>query len=335
LGLSDDRPAGDDQIRREQIRLAPFGALDLVDPDPDDRFDRLTRLAQRVLGVPLAVVSLVRDGRRWFPLHAGGQAVETSPLAPFWARTLLEDDVFVVPDATSDPRFADNAIVAGPPGIRFFAGCPLSAPDGTRLGALCLVDQQARELSPVELDLVRDLAAMVERELAVLRLATIDELTGVTNRRGLLAVGRHVLAMAERFKRPATLLYVDVDRLKDINDTLGHEAGDRALCEIAELLTDSLRAADVVARVGGDEFCALLSDTSPETLSPLLARLRARVTDLNLQPNRDYTIEFSEGWVAYDPAEPCSIETLMARGDAQMYEQKQAKRNGTARASGG
>jgi len=316
----------DGSVTREQVRLATFGALDLIDPEPEDRFDRVTRLAQRVLDVPLAAVSLVRDGRRWFPSRPGEPAAETSPLAPLWARTLLEDDVFVVPDARSDPRFSDNPVVAGEPGIRFFAGYPLTAPDGTKLGALCVIDRRPRELNAVDLDLMRDLAAMVEREFAVLRLATIDELTGVTNRRGLIAVGRHVLAMAERFRRPATLLYVDVDDLKEINDTLGHQTGDRALREVATMLTESLRAADVVARVGGDEFCALLSDTSPETIPHLVARLRARIDELNERPRRNFQLEVSVGWVAYDPAEPSSFEALMARGDAQMYEQKQQKR---------
>jgi diguanylate cyclase (GGDEF)-like protein len=313
---------------REQTRLAAFGAPDLVDPEPDDRFDRFTRLAQRVLDVPVAAVSLVRDGRRWFPAKPGQTAAETSPLAPLWARTLLEDDVFVVPDARTDPRFADNPLVVGEPGIRFFAGYPLTAPDGTKLGALCIVDHRPRELTEAQLDLLRDLAAMVEREFAVLQLATIDELTRVTNRRGLLAVGRHVLAMADRFKRPAALLYVDVDHLKDINDSLGHAAGDRALQQVAQLLTDSLRAADVVARVGGDEFCSLLSDTPSEAIPQLVDRLQTRLAEMNRLPGRQYDIEVSEGWVTYDPAEPCSIETLVGRGDARMYEQKHGKRSG-------
>lgn len=325
---------GQQTAAREQLRLASFGALDLVDPAPDDRFDRITRLAQRVLEVPLAVVSLVRDGRHWFLSETGEPAAATSPLAPLWARTLLEDDVLVVPDLRSDPRFADNELVRGEAGVRFFAGRPLTAPDGSRLGALCVIDRRPRELSDDELELLRDLAGMVEREFAVLRLATIDELTGLTNRRGLLAVGRHVLAMADRFKRPAALLYVDVDGLKRVNDTLGHETGDRLLCEIAELLTDSLRAADVVARAGGDEFCALLSDTPPEMIPPLVTRLHARMDELNRRADRDFDVEFSEGWVTYDPTEPSSIEELMSRGDAQMYEQKQEKRRGASRASG-
>jgi diguanylate cyclase (GGDEF)-like protein len=125
-----------------------------------------------------------------------------------------------------------------------------------------------------------------------------------------------------------------MDRLKVINDTQGHAAGDRALQKVAEMLTESLRAADVVARVGGDEFCALLSDTAPDAIPQLIARLHARMDEWNRQSGREFDLAVSEGWVSYDPAQPCSIEQFIERGDAKMYLQKQEKQGRRAGAPG-
>ena len=146
----------------------------------------------------------------------------------------------MVLDPLEDERFHDNPLVTGEPGIRFYAGCPLAAPDGSQVGTLCLIDREPRAPDSEDIALLRDLAGMVEDELAALELATVDALTGITNRRGFDAVGAHALSASRRLRRPATLLFLDLDGLKGINDGLGHEAGDRALCEFAGLLVDVL-----------------------------------------------------------------------------------------------
>jgi len=117
----------------------------------------------------------------------------------------------------------------------------------------------------------QDIANLVEREFAALRLATIDELTGLSNRRGFIMLARHALAMCERTERPATLLVFDLDGFKLLNDTLGHAAGDMALASFAADLLAAYPESDVVARLGGDEFCVLLSGATADAVPATLA----------------------------------------------------------------
>jgi GAF domain-containing protein len=148
----------------EPARLAAVRALRLLDTPPEDRFDRLTRLARRVFDVPMALVSLVDEERQWFKSRAGVAPSETPRDAAFCAYTIHGDEPFVVPDAHADSRFADNPIVRGEPRIRFYAGYPVRI-GPHRVGTLCLADHHARPFSEADRQALADLAALVEREL--------------------------------------------------------------------------------------------------------------------------------------------------------------------------
>ncbi len=152
----------------EETRLATLRGLNILDTPPEERFDRLTRLAQRILDAPIALISLVDSDRQWFKSHQGLDAAETSRSISFCGHAILGDEVFVVPDAALDTRFADNPLVTGAPHIRFYAGQPLKANNGSRLGTLCILDIKPRQPSQADLDVLRDLAALVENELNLL-----------------------------------------------------------------------------------------------------------------------------------------------------------------------
>lgn len=152
----------------EQARLEALYALGLLDTVPEERFDRLTRLASQVFNVPIALVSLVDETRQWFKSSQGVSACETGRDISFCGHTILGDDLFIVSNALQDRRFADNPLVTGEPNIRFYAGAPLHSVEGYRLGTLCLIDSQPRTLSPEECSMLRDLADCVERELNLL-----------------------------------------------------------------------------------------------------------------------------------------------------------------------
>ena len=137
----------------------------LLDSDPEERFDRLTRLAQEIFDAPIALVSLVDETRQWFKSNQGLSASETSREVSFCGHAILGDDIFVVPDATQDPRFADNPLVAGSPDIRFYAGAPLSTKDGYAIGTLCVIDTVPRDWSQSQSRVLRDLADLVQSEL--------------------------------------------------------------------------------------------------------------------------------------------------------------------------
>lgn len=149
----------------EADRIAALHSLHLLDTAPEERFDRITRLATRVFDVPIALVSLVDRNRQWYKSCQGLTQSETPRNVSFCAHAILDEDTFVVPDARQDPRFADNPSVAGAPHIRFYAGQPLNGPEGHKIGTLCIIDRKPRRLSAADRDALRDLAALAEAEL--------------------------------------------------------------------------------------------------------------------------------------------------------------------------
>jgi len=158
------------------------------------------------------------------------------------------------------------------------------------------------------------------------QMAIIDELTGLTNRRGFLVLFQHHRALADRKKIPLLLLFIDIDNMKPVNDKFGHPEGDRLLIECAQLLTETFRKSDVVARLGGDEFCVLLTEGTDEGAETAIGRVLANARERNRTAERSYGMSLSLGVGRYDPAAPCSIEELIERADQAMYLQKQAKK---------
>jgi diguanylate cyclase (GGDEF)-like protein len=309
----------------EATRLDTLRSLNILDTCPEERFDRLTRLAKRLFGVPIALVSLVDADRQWFKSCIGLSATETPREISFCGHAILEDEIFLVPDATLDERFHDNPLVLDEPRIRFYAGCPLTVPNGSKLGTLCLIDVEPRTLGPDDLHLLRDLARMAEQELAAVQLATMDELTLLSNRRGFLALSQHALNLCRRVGTPASLLFLDMDRFKQINDRFGHAEGDRALCSFGNVLKTVFRDSDVIGRMGGDEFAVLLTNTSTHAAAEALDRLKNAVDALNRESQRGYEVLFSAGQLAFDPLRHSSIDLLLKEADALMYAQKRAR----------
>lgn len=315
----------------EPARLATLRTLGILDTPAEERFDRLTRLARRVFDVPIALVSLIDENRQWFKSCAGLDVQETARDVSFCGHAILHDDVFMIPDARADARFHDNPLVTGDPGIRFYAGQPLTVPDGSKLGTLCLIDTRPRELDTEQRGLLRDLAHIAEQEIAAIELATVDELTLIANRRGFEALAQHALNVCKRMGRDASLLFFDLDDFKRINDTFGHAEGDRALATFAAALRESLRESDVIGRLGGDEFVALLTDARDDETRHALDRLRVALAASNAASSRGYEIRFSVGQTQFEAARHASIIDLLASSDSKMYAHKAARKHGQAR----
>lgn len=165
-----------------------------------------------------------------------------------------------------------------------------------------------------------------ERRMAeeLRRLAVIDELTGVNNRRGFLLAARQELALAEQARRAGVLLFVDLDGLKRINDTYGHTVGDHALESTSKLLRANIRRRDVLGRIGGDEFCVLLTEAGRVSDVDLWAdRLREQVTRHNETSRQPYRLALTVGATFIEQGTPNTIEDLIARADAAMYQARE------------
>src|ERR1041385_7814326 len=172
---------------------------------------------------------------------------------------------------------------------------------------------------------IQDITERKRVEAALQNLSLIDELTGLYNRRGFLAVTEQHLAAIRRNKKVPVVLYADLDGLKQINDSMGHQEGDRALITSAEILKDTFRTSDIVARLGGDEFVVLAAIERDETAELLASRLEERSALHNSAYDRRYQLSMSVGIVHFNPDET-SIEDVTAQADRLMYEDKRRKR---------
>jgi PAS domain S-box-containing protein len=154
----------------EVHRLRALRDVNLLDTPAEERFDRITRLAARLFDAPIALVSLVDADRQWFKSRVGLDAAQTERSISFCTYAIAQDDIFLVEDALQDPRFADNPLVTGEPGIRFYAGFPLAAHDGSRLGTLCIIDRKPRRFDAGEQAQLRDLGNIAANEVAAVEL---------------------------------------------------------------------------------------------------------------------------------------------------------------------
>ncbi|MDB5921014.1 MAG: hypothetical protein JWR40_5248 [Massilia sp.] len=149
----------------EERRLLSLGAPDILDTPPKPCFDKFTALAAAAFDTPIALLSFVDAERQWSKSHLGLDTCETPMSLAFCSHAIESDDTMVVPDATLDPRFADNALVTGAPHIRFYAGHPITTTAGYRVGTLCVIDTKPRALTAQQCKMLRSLAIMVESEL--------------------------------------------------------------------------------------------------------------------------------------------------------------------------
>lgn len=256
----------------EAVRLQVLREYRILDTPPEPNFDRIARLAATIFGLPICTLSLADTGRHWFKARHGVDATEIPRSMSFCDETLRRPDGFVVPDALTDERFAAAPVVAGPPHVRFYAGTPLVTPEGHRIGSLCVLDSQPHhDFSPERVAILANLAAtaiellearsrnilLMQYSQELAHLAGHDPLTGLANRRMLQSRFDARVAAASDGDELA-LLYIDLDRFKDVNDRLGHDLGDELLRAVGVRLRESLREADVVARIGGDEFAVLV-----------------------------------------------------------------------------
>jgi diguanylate cyclase (GGDEF)-like protein/PAS domain S-box-containing protein len=199
-----------------------------------------------------------------------------------------------------------------------------------------LVAQRTAELIRTNEELERDIAARkaVEQELAqkaealarsnadLERLSLIDDLTGLYNRKGFLALAEHRMRLANRTAEPFSIAFVDLDGLKKINDTFGHLEGNRALVDAASVLRESFRESDILARLGGDEFAIFIAEAEESKIATITSRIQQNLAACNRAAGRLYPLAFSTGIVSTAGPHTSDLETLLARADALMYQQK-------------
>ncbi|MEM5518247.1 EAL domain-containing protein [Henriciella sp. AS95] len=439
----------------EEQRLRALAEYHLIDTPAEEQFDRLVALAARLFDVPIVLISLLDRDRQYFKARVGLDVCQTSRDVSFCAHAIARDEILFIPDAREDPRFRSNPLVLGHPHIRFYAGKPLVAPGGEKLGTVCLIDSKPRETfsnedranlcdlaalvmdrlemrrldfartvsqsrfeniaatSPdaiicstsdekitfwnksaerlygytaeevlhrsaallipdswrqiydeeiqslragkamqldnttVELSgqrkdgsefpaeyslstwaegngigvgaIVRDLSDRRRNEERLFRLASLDALTELPNR----AVWRKTLDQTLASDKAATVLLVDLDGFKEVNDTLGHSAGDAVLKEVASRLRSVCHDAIMVARLGGDEFVALLPGNDIQVAKDTAAELVRSISRPYIFAGKQATIGASIG-VSRAPMHSERSDELLSAADLALYKAKEA-----------
>jgi diguanylate cyclase (GGDEF)-like protein len=174
---------------------------------------------------------------------------------------------------------------------------------------------------------LQDVLETLAQTAELLRQASItDQLTGLRNRRGFMVLAEQAMLVARRNAKSATIFFFDLNGMKPINDQLGHEMGDRALVETAVVLRASFRASDILCRLGGDEFVVLATESGRAAVPELEQRIAKYVEEFNAKKSVPFELSLSVGAVVWEPGDDASLETLLAKADALMYDVKRNRK---------
>lgn len=331
----------------EAERLAALLKTRLLDTPVENRFERVTRLVQNMLNVPIVVFNLIGEDRQWAKSIQGLNDVEVPREDSFCSHTIQGDRVLIVTDARTDPRFAKNPSVMSDPNIVFYAGCPVHSPEGQRIGALCVVDRKPRTLVPREVQMLRDMAGVLESEIRMDSLrdqiegletnltaaegnSRIDELTRLPNRSGILDIYRREWMTALRNKTPIAVVTADVDGLKSINNAHGRETGEEVLRQLSRILMSSLRYEDAIGRIEGGEFMMVLPGCPQERLFEIVERIRLETLSGEIDTSKGpLPVTVSFGIAGIIPDENIEMTELMEQAEIALMSAKKQGRNKT------
>lgn len=327
----------------ERARLEAVLKLNLLDSPIEERFERITRLACRTLNVPIASFTLIDESRQWFKSMQGSDYVETPRELAFCTHTILQDDVMLVPDTRQDERFEDNPLVTGDTNISFYAGCPIRGPQGQKVGTICALDTRPRELDEEHVQLLRDLAALVETELRVatlsksqsdllaelntsLRLAMVDRVTRLWNRRGITNLLNREWSQSIRNDTPLALIRIGIDDYARLADRHDETIVNAIVKKIGNRLVNVLRAEDIVGRLDDGEFLAILQDCDADALQAAVRRINAVAeTSFTSELGEVLPLTITLGTMTAQPDAGLSPEALIDKAEEALAEAKRLK----------
>ncbi|GJM18388.1 MAG: GGDEF domain-containing protein [Phycisphaeraceae bacterium] len=316
----------------EPIRLDSLRQLNVIDTPIEERFERITRLVRKLLGVPIAAISLVESDRQWFKSIAGLDICETSRDVSFCAHGLHSDNPLIIPDAREDPRFCANPLVTDDPGIVFYAGIPLHAPGQARIGMLCAIDTVPRTPELADLETLRDLAKMAAREIATPpaapaaaearslyvheRRSLVDPTTRLWSPGGIAMIAQATFEEASNRLAGRAIVRIRLDGLGSI----AHGAHESVLRSTGRTLLSTLRETDIVGRLGENEFLALITPSDTEAFASGVMSLAVERVNASLATELPDTqpVRACAGVYHCDPVSSMGFVEAMARADRKM-----------------
>ena len=296
----------------ETDRIETLHKINVLDTPRHDRFDRYTRISSRIFDVPIALISLIDRHRQWFKSTEGLDVAETSREESFCGHAILGDDVFEVSNARRDRRFRDNPLVLEQPHICFYAGAPLKAPNGHKLGTLCLIDRVPRRLGDEEKVMLMNLADMVVAEMV----NYVDTETGLDKRNTLLAIGTRFFEDAQDDLRFALLLF-DLTEIvmAGSDESSTTPAGE----QFAELLRRHFPNAESIASLGREDFCVLLKNKGSFDEKAATKALCEEAKDLIYPDPRFDTFSALVGQIDYDPERHARFIDMLHEADELFF----------------
>ncbi len=325
------------------VRLAALEATGLLDGQANDVLDRVARMVTRLVGAPTSLVSLVGGARQHFPgmvgLTGSASATRETMLSHSYCQyVVIRNAPLVIPDAAQEPLVRDNP-ARTESNIAAYVGVPLRTSEGEVLGALCAINSSPTPWSSEQIETLTELATMAMSEIQLRSTARAlllsnrrlaqqlvrDPVTGLRNRSGFLAGARQLVSDAMRSRSSMLMCVLNLNDFYHINATMGHDVGDAALVEVAALLEGALRDADVVARIGADDFVALIANASASDTPFVTARLAASFDVHNAMPNREFLLDASLGFAEWTAAKPMSITSLLQRAEAAMRQSRRRR----------
>lgn len=304
----------------ESARLEAIAHLNILSGDSEERFDRITRIAQRMFAVPMADFSVIDADTQHLKSaygHSLSQIERSDSLADY---AMLRNGVFVVNDTLEDDRFAGNPLVVSQPKIRFFAAYPIRTRNGQRIGALSIADREPRSLSAHDQSVFRDLAEMIENELSFMQVAQFDRATQMSINDGFYSQAEQGLRVCERQKKTAIAMVFDVRRLTPMADSERDAEHDRHIRVFANELRHFFRKSDVIGRTGRQEFAAMLLDAQGDDVATIVNKLKASIDIHNADADYHHRLSFQHAFSEFDPEHPVTANSLVALSKRQLVE---------------
>ena len=328
----------------ELARLEELNSYQILDSLPEQEYDDIALLSAQICKTPMSTVAFVDEARKWHKAKYGLDKDFVPRDFAICSHTICGNDMLIVEDTHQHELFKDIGIVNNPPFVRFYAGIPLINNKGYALGTLCVVDTKPNCLDEHQIHALRALArqtiTLLELRKSLLisqqlqqqvrlhnseleSLSQTDELTKLYNRRILDRELSRELKRSKRYGGEFSLLMLDIDNFKKLNDSQGHAVGDIALIAIAKLLTQESRDTDFCIRFGGDEFIILMSNTNAHQAQNIANRIRVHVEQCTQQLS---FLTLSIG-IAHIDNFNLTDTLILELADKALYQAKRAGRN--------
>jgi len=326
----------------ELSRLQEISSYHILDTLPEQEYDDIAMLSAQICHTPISTVAIVDETRKWHKAKFGLDKDSVPRDFAICSHTILNDEILLVEDTHLDPIFCNIGMVANPPFVRFYAGVPLINSEGFALGTLCVVDTKPNSLNGFQIRALKALARqtvallelrkslkvsqdlqqkIVDKNRQLQALSQTDDLSNLYNRRVLDRELSHELKRSKRYGGEFSLMMLDIDNFKQLNDTKGHSVGDKAIVAIAQLLQLESRDTDFCIRFGGDEFIILMSSTTAKQAMDMASRIKNRV-EMQISSLAGLTVSIG---VAHVDSFNITEQDILELADHCLY---QAKANG-------